>query len=645
MDLLQNLIHKLEVGGGMRYFRTVLVVLAVIAFAVGYNWRAYRNLASQEGMDTAQLARNLAQGKGYSTQFIRPLSIYLVKKRYAAKYGLPAPGERPDQARIKSRHPDLANPPVYPVVLAGLFKLLNPDYVVHDATNPKAFWTSNGRFMRHPPDFYIALFNQALFLAVVVLVYLLARRLFDKNVAWLSAILVLGTELLWRFTVSGISTIFLLLLFTGLAWSLVLLEEETREPRRGPAALFGLAAFAGALVGVGELTRYSFGWLILPVLFFLALVAGRQRWTLMLAALGAFAVVMVPWLVRSYAISGMPFGTASFAILEGSGSAGAFLNHELQRSLEPNFDRRLFRPVLEKLLVNLRVLVQDDLPRLGGSWVSAFFLVGLMVSFTSSAVRRLRHFLVASLVALALVQALGKTQISEDSPEVNTENLLVLLLPLVLVYGASLFFVLLDQIEFAFRELRYVLLAGFCGVACLPLLGVFLPPRTSPVAYPPYHPPLIQNMFSVINQDELMMSDIPWAVAWYGNRQCAWLTLNCQSEFFALHDFVKPVHALYLSRVTMDGRFLTVWQPTEDQSWGNLILQVVRPRNPLERLAELTLAAPPRRFLNPAELRPEDALGPAADKNNMPATFPLRYFPRSYPEQFIMLDWDRRRRE
>ena len=57
------------------------MVLALVVLMGGYNRRAFKNLATQEAMDSAQLGRNLAQGKGYTTLFIRPISIYLVKKR------------------------------------------------------------------------------------------------------------------------------------------------------------------------------------------------------------------------------------------------------------------------------------------------------------------------------------------------------------------------------------------------------------------------------------------------------------------------------------------------------------------------------------------------------------------------------------
>ena len=66
----------------------------------------------------------------------------------------------------------------------------------------------------------------------------------------------------------------------------------------------------------------------------------------------------------------------------------------------------------------------------------------------------------------------------------------------------------------------------------LPLTFALLPARTPPVVYPPYYPPEIQQIASWMKPDELMMSDVPWAVAWYGDRQCVWLTLDAQDGIF-----------------------------------------------------------------------------------------------------------------
>ena len=156
----------------------------------------------------------------------------------------------------------LANPPVYPVVLAGLMKVLPFDFTISAKARP--FWSNGDRFWRYQPDFLIALFNQLLFFIVIVLLFFLARRLFDSEVAWLSAILLLGTELLWRFSVSGLSTMLLLLIFMGLAWCLVLLENETRKPITSQGKLLGLSVAMGLLIGAGCLTRYAFGWMVIP---------------------------------------------------------------------------------------------------------------------------------------------------------------------------------------------------------------------------------------------------------------------------------------------------------------------------------------------------------------------------------------------
>src|SRR5208283_3039242 len=260
-----------------------------------------------------------------------------------------------------------------------------------DITHP--FWSVgiSGRriFYRYEPDFLIALFNQVLLLALIALVFFLARRLFDRGVAWLSAGLLLGTELLWRFSVSGLSTLLLMIIFLGLAWGVVLLEQEARAPKWGPSGILVLAGLAGALVGLGGLTRYAFGWLILPVVVFVILFGGQRRIMLALMALAAFAVVMAPWIVRNYSVSGKPFGTATFAILE---NTSLFPRFRLQRSLEPQFTGFLLVPFWHKLTVNLRQIIASDLPRLGGSWITAFFLVGLLLGFRNPAITRLRYF-------------------------------------------------------------------------------------------------------------------------------------------------------------------------------------------------------------------------------------------------------------
>ena len=55
------------------------------------------------------------------------------------------------------------------------------------------------------------------------------------------------------------------------------------------------------------------------------------------------------------------------------------------------------------------------------------------------------------------------------------------------------------------------------------------------------------------------MSDMPWAVAWLGKSQCVWTTMNAHSDLLDIHDYQKPIRAIYLSRRMLDAGFLSHW--------------------------------------------------------------------------------------
>jgi hypothetical protein len=250
-----------------------------------------------------------------------------------------------------------------------------------------------------------------------------------------------------------------------------------------------------------------------------------------------------------------------------------------------------FKLYVHKLLANVNDILVNELPKLGGSWASMLFLAGLLLGFRGMAVRRMRYFLLMCLGVFIVVQALGRTQLSDESPEVNSENLLVLLIPLVFCYGVSFFFIFLDQMKLAAPQLRYAIIAAFVVLSCLPMIFTLLSPKVLPVVYPPYFPPEIQQTANWMKPDELMMSDVPWAVAWYGQRQCVWLTLNAQDDFFAVNDYLKPVLALYFTSETMDGKPLTEWAHSSKDSWGQFMLYIFSQNKP-PQIFSLRYAAP-----------------------------------------------------
>jgi hypothetical protein len=570
-ERIQRVIHALEVGVLSRWLQFLPLVVAVIGLAVLYDLNAYRSFNSVEAMDAAQVARNVAEGKGYTTDFIRPFSVYLIQKHnHEIHNGEIQLTNAVDFPELNGAHPDLANAPVYPTVLAGLIKLWSPNW---DADNHKPFWSQGGRFMRYQAEFRIAILNQLLLLVVVALTFLIAKKLFDAQAAWLAALLTLGADLLWKFSVSGQSTLLLLVIFLGLILCLVKIEELGRAAQPQVRNLFLLAVTAGVLTGAGMLTRYAFGWTIVPVVAFLALFGGVRRPGLAIAAFLAFALAMTPWIIRNLAVSGTLFGTAGYAIVEGT---FAFPGSRLMQSVNPDMTSAYWlRPYMRKFLENSRFILQGDLLRIGGNWVAMLFFAGLLLGLRNVAARRMRYFTMMCLGVFVVVQALGRTQLSTISPDINSENLLVLLTPLAVIFGVIFFLTLLNQMKTPSPQIRLVVIALMAVISCQPLIASLLPPKASTVAYPPYYPPEIQKVANWMKPDELLMSDIPWAVAWYGDHQCTWTSMNSQSEFFQFNDYVKQVRGIYLTLATLDGKLFSDCLQGGVDSWGNFALKTV----------------------------------------------------------------------
>jgi hypothetical protein len=534
---LQDLIHKLTAGSGARALTAAIVFFGMVGLAVWYDLAGFKNLSTIEGMDASQLGRNIAEGRGFTTQFVRPFSIYLLKKHRSD--GNAWPGER---------HPDLANAPLYPLLLAGVLKIMPFSYP--DLSEAK-------QFSVYVPDLWIAGFNQLLFFVAVWMVFRLARRLFEEAVAWVSAGVFAGTELFWRFSVSGQSTMLLVVIVLALVEVLSRIEPETREgATRTGGWVLRMAALAGALAALAGLTRYSFGWIIVPVVTFLATLPTPRRPMLLASCLAAFAVLLGPWVARNYVVSGTPFGTSGYALFE---TTSVFPGFELERSISPDFSLIAGGDLWRKLLSGLREIWEKELPRLGGSWVSAFFLVGLLVPFRSLTLARLRTFAVVSLLVMTAVQALGRTGLTTDTVEVNSENQLVVLAPMVFLFGVGLFFVLLERFGLKAASIRLFAMGAFAVLASVPLFFSLVVPVNSALAYPPYYPPYLQEKANQVGEEDLIMSDFPWAVAWYGRRPSVWLSLKYREEvspkyrndFYAVYKQGRPIRALYLSARTL----------------------------------------------------------------------------------------------
>lgn len=558
---IQDYIYLLEEGAGKVWLRRFLFILIAAFLGTVYHLTEFKNLNAPEAMDAAQVGRNVAEGKGFTTQFIRPAAVFLLEK-HAAKKGLP-----PNQS-LKQAPPDISNAPVYPLILAGWMKALPFKHRIMEQNG-------QGIFERHQPDVLIGYLNLGFFALLLLQVFQFGLKHFDGRIAGLSVALLFGSEILWRFTYSGLSTLFLANVFFGLFRVLTTVGDSEESPTSAGKA-FLTALGLGVLLALGCLTRYGFGWFLLPVGLYLLLRGGKQRWLMGVVTVGTFLVLIAPWLYRNYTLCGQPFGAATYAIAE---ETGAYPGTRLLRSFKPDINAVNFEVIRSKFVTQTLELLQTELSRLGGSWLSAFFLVGLLVPYRTARLQAARWLLVGLTATAAVVQALGRTWLTSATPTVNSENQLVLILPALIVFGVAFFYMLIDRLEFPVEQLRSILVGVFAFVASLPFLFAVLPPRSYALNYPPYKPDIIQVFAGFLKPDELLMTDMPWATAWYGERNSIWLPTKVKDargdDFFAVHDGLQHVGALYITPITADTPLRPAYIRDIDHIWGRFYMDAL----------------------------------------------------------------------
>ena len=105
MSSIQSLLYNLE-EGGLRRALVVIALAFLTIFIVGWiGINEFNGLKTQEAMDLAQQARQIATGQGLTTQLIRPLALWQLR----AQFGNDAPEV--------SKFPETLTPPLYPTCL------------------------------------------------------------------------------------------------------------------------------------------------------------------------------------------------------------------------------------------------------------------------------------------------------------------------------------------------------------------------------------------------------------------------------------------------------------------------------------------------------------------------------------------------
>jgi hypothetical protein len=190
---------------------------------------------------------------------------------------------------------------------------------------------------------------------------------------------------------------------------------------------------------------------------------------------------------------------------------------------------------------------------------------------------------------------LGMAIWGTDSRPLRANDLEVLFIPTMSFYGFAFVLVLWTRLDITVRLARIGFLAGLYIVSGLPFLTMFIDLHlgaANRVEWPPYVPPYIGLLGSWTNEREIIMSDMPWAVAWYADRKALWLPIEVK-DFLEFNDYDKlqgRIVGLYLTPVSGDERFLSGIVKGDYKEWAPFITRSVNLRNfPLKAVTQLPI--------------------------------------------------------
>ncbi len=555
---LQAFIHELEQGRLAPLIRRGLLVVVLLAIALVYLGWNFRGFVLPEAMDQAQVARQLATGHGWTTRLIRPLAIWQIQANLSAQ--------------PKGDFPDTFNAPLPPLVNAIAVKLAG----------------AQGKFAQGeyimPAERFIVALSMICFLLSLTVQFFLLRRLFDQRLAGWAVALTVVNDLCWQFTLSGLPQMLMLLLFNLALYALqraiegnvalettaggaILADQPSgavAKPR--PMAVFLWLAGVGALFALLSLSHGLAAWLFLGLLIF-AGVYFRQRGPVVLVLLVSFGLVYAPWLVRTYQVSGSPFGVAGYAIFDSVGNSTAARMRSSDGPLTAGIAPRFFRPKLEQGVVQG---VDHLLGNLGGNVIALAFFIGLLHVFRRLEVGAMRW----AILVIWGVGFVGMAGTGSLASGVAPDQLQVLFLPVMVGYGLAFLLVLFSRRETGTGALgRIILFTVLFLLSALPMILALLPHNVPPSQYPPYYEPAINRLGEWTTEDEIIGSDMPWAVAWYAERKSLWIPLKLQ-EFMATSDnglLSGPLAGLFLSPISRNQPFLSALYKGDYQDYQSLI--------------------------------------------------------------------------
>jgi hypothetical protein len=474
---------------------------AALVMALLHVFVTFRGLSSAEGMNQAQLARQIVRTGTYQT---------LVTQPYAW-----AQMETAQKEKTPMAMPETVQPPLQPLLWSVAFRFMQP-WLVYDPVLGGAVYML---------DRVIACFGVAWYLLTIFLTHGAARKLFDEHVAAIAAVVLLLCEPAWQMMVSGAPRAMLLPLF-ALAFRLYASAACRAVEGRGAFLPLTLLGVVCALMVV---THWMALWIVLGVIVGVALFLPRGK-------VGVIGVVLFPALVLAawgwwnMQLCGDPLGGMKALMQAQSSSIG---HDSLIRDFTPSVPLLQVDDLLRRVGLGWLEQLGGIHAHLGHAVLASLFFVALVHRFRKPEAGAARWLLAVVFVFVAL----GMGLIGLPAKENDENTLYIVLMPAMGTFGAAMLVILWSRFQtvdgFSFLS-RWGAPLVAIGIGALPMvvnlpvlmkfgltMGGKIPPH-----WPPFLPERAYILRLLMEKDEFVMSDSPAFVAWYADVPCVNLPMQ-----------------------------------------------------------------------------------------------------------------------
>lgn len=477
----------------------------------------FQGLNNPAAMDQAQIARQIARGEGMTTKNLKPFDIRVRSQK--------------SEEDLDFNHYQATDyAPLHPAILAVAIRATG----YHQFNNKRMVPDLE---MVYDGDRVIATVSTIFFLLALLFSYILLKYLFDEILAATVVLLMGFSKLLLQFAVSGLAQPMLMCLFIGVVACVCAAIRADIYCKSKQVLLYNILAFLLAVL-MCHTCRISI-WCMLGLIVFTGLYFRPKGMYAVIGVSIGIILALIPITIML-----QPSGGISAAFQQAFyGGFGVGNMEQMLRSTDEfgfnvnssNFFLRLLGATFSQS--------STMYTHMGSIIVTPFFLLALFNRYRNPITNGLKWLIFSCWISACAGMALfGETS------AMGVSQLSVIFTPFFAAYGVSLVFIFLARLQpgGSFVAIRNLAIGAMFLISSGLFLfefprelqtGILTSARGIP-HFPPYYPNKLNGeLNSITNPRDIIVTDQPWAVAWYADRKALWLPTRVSS----FTDDLEPV--------------------------------------------------------------------------------------------------------